>query len=74
MRRVYLDNLATTHPAKEVYLAMLPYLRENFGHPLSHYELGTIAREAMEAAREEVAKLLNASPKDVIFYLRWDGI
>jgi cysteine desulfurase len=67
MRRVYLYNLATTQPAKEVYLAMLPYLRENFGHPLSHYELGTIAREAIEAAREEVANFINATPKEVIF-------
>jgi len=74
MRRVYLDNLATTQPAKEVYLAMLPNLRKNFGNALSPYELRTIAREAIEAAREEVARLLNASPKDVIFYLRWDGI
>jgi cysteine desulfurase len=74
MRRVYLDNLATTQPAKEVYLAMLPYFRKNFGNALSPYELGTIAREAIEGAREEVAKLINASPKDVIFYLWWDGI
>jgi cysteine desulfurase len=67
MRKVYLDNLATTQPAEEVYLAMLPYLRENFGNALSPYDLGTIAREAIEAAREEVAKLINASPKEVIF-------
>jgi cysteine desulfurase len=67
MRKVYLDNLATTQPAEEVYLAMLPYLRENFGNALSPYELGTKAREAIEAAREEVAKLINASPKEVIF-------
>jgi Cysteine sulfinate desulfinase/cysteine desulfurase and related enzymes len=50
-----------------VYLARFPYLRENFGNALSPYELGTIAREAIEAAREEVAKLLNASLKEVIF-------
>jgi cysteine desulfurase len=46
---------------------MLPYLRENFGNALSPYELGTISREAIEATREEVAKLINASPKEVIF-------
>ncbi|RME66760.1 MAG: cysteine desulfurase [Nitrospirae bacterium] len=63
----YFDHVATTPLRPEVYEAMLPYLREEFGNPLSIYPLGQRAREAVERAREQVAALVNAKPSEVVF-------
>jgi cysteine desulfurase len=67
MRRVYLDHAATTplHPA--VVEAMLPYLRERFGNASSVHAWGREAREAVEAAREQVARLIGAQPDEITF-------
>ncbi len=65
--KVYLDNAATTPVAREVLEAMLPYLSEKFGNASSLHAWGREAREAMEKAREIIAKKLNVSPNEVIF-------
>lgn len=67
MRSVYLDNAATTPLLPEVREAMLPYLDEIFGNPSSLHEWGETPREALEAARAQVAQLIGASADEVIF-------
>ena len=67
MRRVYLDNNATTPLAPEVFEAMKPYLLEDFGNASSIHWYGQRAKNAVEKARQQVAKLLNARPGEVIF-------
>ncbi len=67
MRKVYLDNAATTPLLPEVREAMLPYLGEVFGNPSSLHEWGDGAREAMETAREQVAQLIGANAEEIIF-------
>lgn len=66
-RKIYLDNAATTAVDKEVLKAMMPYFSEKYGNPSSLHEFGREAREAIEKAREEIAKLINASPEEIIF-------
>jgi len=58
MTPVYLDNQATTPLAPEVFDAMLPWLKDNFGNPHSPHVLGRKAAAAVEVAREQVAALL----------------
>jgi|TARA_R110002049_G_scaffold107068_7_gene254668 cysteine desulfurase len=58
MTPVYLDNQATTPLAPEVFDAMLPWLKDNFGNPHSPHVLGRKAAAAVEVAREKVAALL----------------
>ncbi len=67
MPRVYLDNNATTPVAPEVADAMLGYLREDFGNASSVHWYGQRARDAVEQAREAVAGLIGADPKEIIF-------
>ena len=67
MKTIYLDNVATNPLHPEVLEAMLPYFRELYGNPLSLYEPGIKAREAVEKARENTASLINAKPKEIIF-------
>jgi cysteine desulfurase len=67
VRRVYLDNNATTPLAPEVFEAMKPYLLEDFGNASSIHWFGQQAKNAVENARQQVAKLINARPGEVIF-------
>ncbi|MGE5508965.1 MAG: cysteine desulfurase NifS [Chitinophagales bacterium] len=67
MRHVYLDHAATTPTAPAVVEAMLPYFTERFGNPSSIYGWGREARQAMEEAREKVARSLGALPQEIIF-------
>lgn len=67
MREVYLDHAATTPIRPEVVEAMLPYLREHFGNPLSLHRYGERPRKAIEEAREKVAALIGAQPNEVYF-------
>ena len=64
---VYLDNAASTcvHPA--VVEAMLPYFREHFGNPSSHHAAGVSVRDTVEAARELIARAVNAEPDELLF-------
>ncbi len=64
---IYLDYNATTPIDGEVAEAMLPYLYEHFGNPSSAHLYGRVAREAVEAARQQVAALLNCHPTEVVF-------
>lgn len=63
----YFDNAATTNVKEEVLDAMIPYFNENFGNPSSMYTLGRKARRDIENARKDVANLINADPKEIIF-------
>jgi cysteine desulfurase len=67
MRKCYFDHVATNPLHPQVYEAMLPYLTEEFGNPLSIYELGMKARDAIENARARVAALINCKPSEIIF-------
>lgn len=66
-RRVYLDNNATTHVDGAVLEAMMPYLSAEAGNPSSIHQTGKIAREALENARRQVARLINAQPRRIVF-------
>ena len=63
----YLDNNATTRVAPEVVEAMLPYLTEQWGNPSSAYSFGKAVGQAVAEAREKVAALINANPREIIF-------
>ena len=67
MSRVYLDNNATTRVAPEVAEAMRPYLHEEFGNASSVHWFGQRAREAVEQARDQVARLINAQAAEIVF-------
>ncbi len=67
MKKIYMDHVATNPLHPEVLDAMMPYFREEFGNPLSLYEYGIKAREAIENARAGVAGLINAKPREIIF-------
>jgi len=67
MRKVYLDNVATTPILPEVLEAMLPYLKDAYGNPQSLHGWGDEAREAIEDGRGKVAALIGAQPEEVIF-------
>src|SRR3954465_3339634 len=67
LRRIYLDNSATTPIDPAVLDAMLPYLRDKFGNASSIHFFGQEARAAVDRARHQVAGLLNARPNEVIF-------
>ena len=67
MRKVYLDNAATTPLLPEVRQAMMPYLGDAFGNPSCIHEWGDVAREAMEVARGQVAKLVGGAAREIIF-------
>ena len=63
----YFDNNATTRVAPEVLEAMLPFLTEQWGNPSSAYTFGNRLVGAVDAAREQVAALINADPREIIF-------
>lgn len=66
-KEIYLDNNATTRVAAEVKEAMMPYLDFAYGNPSSIHKQGKDAREAIDKARRQVAKLINAKPRRIIF-------
>ncbi len=66
-RKVYLDNSATTQVDRKVLEAMLPYFSEEYGNPNSLHAWGREARKGVDNARSQVAQLIGAEPKEVIF-------
>ena len=64
---IYLDNAATTKVTQPVLDAMLPYFTECYGNPSSAHDMGRQAKIAVEHAREQVAKAINAEPEQVFF-------
>src|SRR5436305_10996592 len=67
MRRVYMDNNATSPLLPEALEAMRPYLGERFGNASSIHHHGQQTRAAVERARESVAKLLNCRAAEIVF-------
>src|SRR5262249_17104584 len=67
MRRVYLDNNATTPLLPEVFEAMRPFYQDEFGNASSIHHYGEHARAAVEKARASVAALINARPAEIVF-------
>ncbi|MGI6193109.1 MAG: cysteine desulfurase NifS [Christensenellales bacterium] len=66
-RRIYMDHAATTYVKPAVLEAMLPFFTETFGNPSSIHTRGQIARSAVDRAREQVAKAINAQPAEIFF-------
>lgn len=67
MRDIYLDYGATTPVRQEVVEAMLPFLKEQFGNPLSLHRYGDGPRQAVDEAREKVADLIGARGNEIYF-------
>ena len=64
---IYLDHAATTPLHPEVLEAMLPYLTEHHGNPSSIHASGRRARQGLDESREEVAGLIGARPREIVF-------
>ncbi|MGI8604348.1 MAG: cysteine desulfurase family protein [Verrucomicrobiales bacterium] len=64
---IYLDHNATTPVLPEVLEAMMPYLTAEWGNPSSAYKFGAKLKGVIEAAREQVAELIGASGREIIF-------
>ena len=64
---IYLDNAATTKMSRHAIDAMLPYMNEVYGNPSSLHSAGQTAKEALESARERIAAILNAEPREIYF-------
>ncbi len=66
-RLIYLDHAATTATRPEVVEAMLPYFTNAYGNPSSVYKFSNASKDAIAAARDTIAKSLNADVKDIYF-------
>ena len=66
-RSIYLDHAATTPVKPEVLEAMLPWFTENFGNPSTVYSIGRTSKKAIEEARETVARIIGAEPREIFF-------
>lgn len=66
-RSIYFDHAATTHVKREVLEAMLPYFSENYGNPSTVYTIGRTSKKAIEEARETVARIIGAEPREIFF-------
>ena len=64
---IYLDHAASSPLRAEVLEAMLPYLREHHGNPSSIHASGRRARQGLDEAREQIATLLGAKPREIVF-------
>ena len=67
MRRIYADNAATTRMSDNAVKAMMPFLQDNFYNASSLYGAGQGAKEALTAAREQIAKLIGAETNEIYF-------
>ncbi|HEX9981059.1 MAG TPA: cysteine desulfurase family protein [Flavobacterium sp.] len=67
MRKVYLDNAATTAMRPEVIDEMVKVMREDFGNPSSSHSFGRAAKSVLELARKSIAKQLNCAAQEIIF-------
>ncbi|NLM14213.1 MAG: cysteine desulfurase NifS [Epulopiscium sp.] len=67
MQKIYFDHAATTAMHPKVVEAMVPYFTENFGNPSSIYEIARKNKQALDEARDKIAKLLGADPREIYF-------
>ena len=65
--KVYLDNASTTNVSKQVYEAMKPYFKKEFGNPSSLHNKGISNRKVINSSRKTIAKLLNCNHKEIAF-------
>lgn len=65
--KIYADNAATTRPSKTAISVMTHALEEVYGNPSSLYSTGQAAKEALEQARADVAAVINAEPREILF-------
>lgn len=65
--KVYADNAATTKMSRTAIDTMVRYMEETYGNPSSLYMIGQEAKEALEEARETVASVINAEPREILF-------
>lgn len=64
---IYVDNAATTKLNEDVLKSMMPYLTDYYGNASSVYTIGQQSRMALDEAREKIAKLIGAEPKEIFF-------
>ena len=67
MRKIYLDNAATTRVDRQVLEEMLPYFSDIYGNPSSLHSFGHEAKKALENARDIAAQFINSDPQEIIF-------
>lgn len=67
MKRIYMDNAATTAVLPEVVEAILPYFTQHYGNPSSIHAIGRDARRALDTARKSVAASIGAQPQEIYF-------
>ena len=65
--KIYADNAATTKMSQTAIDTMLDCMQNVYGNPSSLYTLGQKAKERLEETREEIAKIINAEPREIIF-------
>ena len=65
--QIYADNAATTKMSEAAIKAMTDCMRDQWGNPSSLYTIGQKAKEKLEEAREQIAAVINASPREIIF-------
>ena len=64
---IYADNAATTKMSESAIQTLVATIKETYGNPSSLYEFGQKAKEVLENAREEVASLIDAEPREILF-------
>lgn len=67
MKKIYLDNAATTQIDERVLESMLPYLKDRYGNPSSIHSWGREVKVMLEDARETIAKFIGAKPSEIFF-------
>ena len=67
MNKIYMDNASGTPMHPQAIEAMIPLLKEGFGNPSNLHQFGRMTNEAIQSARGQVAKLINAKPGEIIF-------
>ncbi len=67
MKKIYLDNAATTPMAPEVLEAMLPFFKNDFGNPSSTHSFGRTTKNAIEITRKKIADLFHTDPSEIVF-------
>jgi len=67
MEKIYMDNASGTPMPPDVIEAMIPLLKEGFGNPSNLHQFGKAAADALQTARGQVAQLIEAKPKEIIF-------